>query len=93
MKGSEAKFECKQIHSGKAFEIKFQIKTEMFSDLVTFGLKDQKHSIFVILKEPNNSSWFETSVDELIKQIDEREIREEIRKELHSFEDIEESQS
>ncbi len=85
----QASFHCKQISTGKAFEIKFQVKPEMFTDLVSFGLKDQKYSIFIILKEANDSIWFETSIYELIKQIDDREIREEIKRELYGYEDME----
>lgn len=93
MKNLHAKFLCKQIENGRDYEIKFKTSPDMFSDLVTFGLKDKKHGIFVILTESNELSWFETTIEELIKQIDEREIREGIRRELEAYDDMEEHHS
>ena len=92
MRKLDMKFHCKEIGKEKEYEVKFRANPKMFSALVTFGLEDKKHSIFMIMAESSKLNWFETSIEELIKQIDEKEVKEDIRRELEIYDDLEESQ-
>ena len=92
MRKLDMKFHCKEIGKEKEYEVKFKANPKMFSALITFGLEDKKHSIFMIMAESSKLNWFETSIEELIKQIDEKEVKEDIIRELEIYDDLEESQ-
>ena len=90
IKGLEARFDCRSMQDGEEYEIKFKVNRRLLKDLLGFSLKDQKDSIFVISEDEAGTFWFETSMTELLKGIEEKEVRENLRKELSKYMDLEE---
>jgi len=91
IRGLNATFDCKSMHDGEDYEVKFKIERKLLEDLLSFSLKDEKDAIFVISEDAGGTLWFETSMAELIKGVEEREIKENLKRELSNFFDLEEA--
>ena len=90
IRGSNAKFECKNLRDGEDYEINFKIEKELMVDLIRFGLEDKPNSIFIISEDLNKPVWFETSLTELIEEAEKQGLRRELEKELANYENLEE---
>ncbi len=91
IRGLNATFDCKSMHDGEDYEVKFKIERKLLEDLLSFSLKDEKDAIFVISEDAGETLWFETSMAELIKGVEEREIKENLKRELSNFFNLEEA--
>ncbi|WP_309493239.1 hypothetical protein [Candidatus Hecatella orcuttiae] len=91
IKGSDAKFDCRSLHNGENYEISFKIEKKLMTDLIGFGLRDKPNSVFVISEDADKPIWFETSLQELIEEVEKRALRKDLLKELSTYADIEET--
>ena len=90
IKGSKAKFECENLQDGEDYEISFKIERDLMVDLLRFGLKDKPDQVFMISEDLNRPIWFETTLDELIRELEEWKLKKGLQKELAKYKDIEE---
>jgi hypothetical protein len=90
IKGSNAKFECENLQDGEEYEISFKIEKDLMVDLLRFGLKDKPDQVFMISEDLNRPIWFETTLDELIRELEEWKLKKGLKKELAEYKDIEE---
>jgi hypothetical protein len=90
IKGSKAKVQCHGMDDGKELQFELEIKGNLLQDLVGFGLRDSKNSIFIIVNEDNRNLWFETSVNTLTEGIYKKELGKIIKTKLTAYQDIEE---
>ncbi|MHC1564060.1 MAG: hypothetical protein ACXQTF_01860 [Candidatus Hecatellaceae archaeon] len=90
IKGSNAKFECENLQDGEDYEISFKIEKNLMVDLLRFGLKDKPDQVFMISEDLNRPIWFETTLDELIRELEEWKLKKGLKKELAGYKDIEE---
>lgn len=84
-----AKLECRNLQDGEEYEINFKIEKGLLNDLLEFGLKDSRDSVFIISEDQNRPIWFETSIAELIKEVEKKELRSDIRRMLGRYADME----
>lgn len=84
-----AKLECRNLQDGEEYEINFKIEKGLLNDLLEFGLKDSRDSVFIISEDQNRPIWFETSIAELIKEVERKELRSDIRRMLGRYADME----
>jgi len=84
-----AKLECRNMQDGEEYEINFKIEKGLLNDLLEFGLKDSRDSVFIISEDQNKPIWFETSIAELIKEVERKELRSDIRRMLGRYADME----
>jgi len=89
VQGLNARFECRSLKDGEEYEIGFKIEKALLDDLLKFGFKDRPSSIFVISEDLNRPIWFETTIGELIKELERKELRSDIRRMLEGYTDIE----
>ncbi len=89
IQGLNAKLDCRNMQDGEEYEINFKIETGLLDDLIGFGLKDARSSIFVISEDQSRPIWFETSIAELIKEVERKELKSDIRRMLGGYTDIE----
>lgn len=91
IKDSDAKFDCRSLRDGENYEINFKIEKKLMTDLVGFGLRDKPNSVFIISEDADKPIWFETSLQELIVEVEKRALRKDLLKELSTYVDIEET--
>ena len=91
MSGSEAKVLCHGVDDGKDLQVKLVLEEKLLKDLIGFGLRDKRNSIFIIVKDRDKKIWFETSVETLTEEIYRRELGRVMKRKLDSYQDIEEA--
>ena len=91
MSGSQAKVLCHGVDDGKDLHVKLVLEEKLLKDLIGFGLRDKKNSIFIIVKDKDKKIWFETSVETLTEEIYKRELGRIMKRKLDSYQDIEEA--
>jgi len=91
MRGSEAKVLCHGVDDGKDLQVKLVLEEKLLKDLIGFGLRDKRNSIFIIVKDRDKKIWFETSVETLTEEIYRRELGRVMKRKLDSYQDIEEA--
>ena len=91
MKGSEAGMLCRGVDDGKELQVKLAIDRKLIQDLLGFGLRDKKNTIFIIVKDAVEKIWFETSVETLTEEMYRRELGRVMKRKLGSYHDIEET--
>lgn len=91
VKGSEAEVLCHGMDDDKDLHVKLVMEGGLLKDLVCFGLKDKKNSIFIIDKDTSKQIWFETSVESLTREIYTKELYKIMEHKLRSYKDIEEN--
>ncbi|MEM3737249.1 MAG: hypothetical protein QXJ75_04085 [Candidatus Bathyarchaeia archaeon] len=89
IQGLSARFDCRSLENGEDYEINFKVDEKLLGDLIRFGLKDERNSIFIISEDMDRPVWFETSIAELIKEVEKKGLKNDLRRTLGMYPDME----